>query len=262
LIMLDRSAEGIGWLESALRVVAKLPPSQLREREPWDSVAEQVKVNLAAAYALTGQIDDAHRMLASALTSERTMDFTIRYFKNAIPIYYDAQQQQQELRVIEGLHLAGLRDQLDEDADFGVAPTPDLRENTESPTPVRVPGATTIRTEEMVRLLERRPLILTTAISNPSIPGAILTGLGLGGSLSDEWQTALGKLVGQATQGNKQRAIVVFSYSINRWHSYNLALRLVALGYTNVYWYRGGWEAWDAHDLPKAPLDVQMRPVY
>jgi adenylate cyclase len=29
-----------------------------------------------------------------------------------------------------------------------------------------------------------------------------------------------------------------------RFSGYNLALRLVALGYTRVHWYRGGFEAW------------------
>jgi hypothetical protein len=29
-----------------------------------------------------------------------------------------------------------------------------------------------------------------------------------------------------------------------------LALRLVALGYTNVNWYRGGREAWEVAGLP------------
>jgi rhodanese-related sulfurtransferase len=61
----------------------------------------------------------------------------------------------------------------------------------------------------------------------------------------------LGRLVGIATNGDKQKPIITFAWSINRWHSRNLALRLLALGYTRVYWYRGGWEAWDAHDLPK-----------
>lgn len=34
----------------------------------------------------------------------------------------------------------------------------------------------------------------------------------------------------------------------------NLALRLVAMGYTRVYWYRGGREAWKAAGLPEADL--------
>ena len=56
------------------------------------------------------------------------------------------------------------------------------------------------------------------------------------------------------------RPIVTFATNINRWQSRNLALRLIALGYRHVYWYRGGWEAWDAHDLPMAPLDLQFTP--
>ena len=34
-------------------------------------------------------------------------------------------------------------------------------------------------------------------------------------------------------------------------------MRLVALGYTNVYWYRGGREAWEVADLPETQVDVQ-----
>ena len=112
----------------------------------------------------------------------------------------------------------------------------------------------------MVRLLETKPLILTTAVANSTIPGAIHVNLPNSGNLTDEWQTALARLMDEATNGDKQRSIVTFAYSINRWHSRNLALRLIALGYTNVYWYRGGWEAWDAHDLPKAAVAVQFSP--
>ena len=32
--------------------------------------------------------------------------------------------------------------------------------------------------------------------------------------------------------------------------SYNAALRLDALGYENLYWYRGGIAAWKAANLP------------
>jgi len=37
----------------------------------------------------------------------------------------------------------------------------------------------------------------------------------------------------------------------------NLALRLAALGYTRVYWYRGGREAWEVAGFPEAELNVQ-----
>ena len=129
-----------------------------------------------------------------------------------------------------------------------------------SPTPMTVPGATTIVTEDLVELLKSKPLVLTTSNENPTVPGAILVNIPNVGSLDDEWQAGLRVLVDEATNGDKQRPIVTFAWCINRWHARNLALRLVALGYTNVYWYRGGWEAWDAHDLPKAPLAMQFTP--
>jgi rhodanese-related sulfurtransferase len=262
LIMLERDADAVEWLERGLRAVADQPPSKIAEREPGDFVRENIELYLAAAYALSGRLDDAHAMLASAMSSERTMDFTLRTFLNGIPIYYDAHRQEQERRIAEGFRRAGVRDHLDEQADYHIKSTADLPDKRNGPTPVSVPGATAIRTEEMVQLLQTKPspLVLTTAIANPTIPGAILVNLPNSGNLADEWQTALGKLVGEATNGDKQRPIVTFAYSINRWHSRNLALRLIALGYTNVYWYRGGWEAWDAHDLSKAPLVMQFSP--
>jgi len=262
LIMLGRDADAIGWLERALRAVAEQPASKIAERDPGDFVRENIELYLAAAYAFTGRLDDAHNVLASAMSSERTMDFTLRTFVNGIPNYYDTHRREQERRIAEGLLRAGLRDHLDEQADYHIESTADLRDKRNGPTPVSVPGATTIRTEEMVQLLQTKPspLVLTTATANPTIPGAILVNLPNSGNLADEWQTALGKLVGEATNGDKQRSIIAFAYNINRWHSRNLALRLTALGYTNVYWYRGGWEAWDAHNLAKAPLVMQFSP--
>jgi hypothetical protein len=43
-----------------------------------------------------------------------------------------------------------------------------------------------------------------------------------------------------------------------RFEGRNLALRLVALGYTQIYWYCGGREAWEVNGLPETNLDVQQ----
>jgi adenylate cyclase len=262
LTMLGREADAIEWLQRGMRVSRELTTTQIAEREPWDTVIEDTKLTLAAAYALTGQSDDAHAMLASAMSSQRSMDYTVRSFLHSIPVYYDAHRQEQERRLIQGMRLAGLRDHLDEQADFHVPSGAYLRDVVDEPTPVSVPGGTTIGTDEMQHLIESspKPLVLTTASANPTIPGAIQVNSSNSGKIDDEWQTTLGALVGQATNGDKERPVVAFSYSINHWHSRNLVLRLIALGYKKVYWYRGGWEAWDSHDLPKAPLAVQFLP--
>jgi rhodanese-related sulfurtransferase len=164
------------------------------------------------------------------------------------------------MRIAESLRLAGLREHLDEKANSYVTSIPTLSDNFYSPTPMTVPGATTVVTEDLVELLKAKPLVLTTTNQNPTVPGAILVNIPNAGTLNDEWQGALRVLVDKATNGDKRQPIVTFAWCINRWNSRNLALRLVALGYTNVYWYRGGWEAWDAHDLPKAPLAMQFTP--
>ena len=43
---------------------------------------------------------------------------------------------------------------------------------------------------------------------------------------------------------------MVYCVDANCWLSYNAALRLHALGYENLYWYRGGIAAWKAANLP------------
>ena len=47
------------------------------------------------------------------------------------------------------------------------------------------------------------------------------------------------------------------SFNSERFDGHHLAVRLVALGYTNVYWYRGGREAWEVAGLPETEVDVQ-----
>jgi rhodanese-related sulfurtransferase len=39
------------------------------------------------------------------------------------------------------------------------------------------------------------------------------------------------------------------------WLSYNAALRAIALGYTNVMWYRGGIASWRTAEGPMAQSD-------
>jgi adenylate cyclase len=217
---------------------------------------------LASAYAWLDRLEDAKRTLGIALRSPLLMDLTVRSLLADIPRFDDPARIAQRRRFVDGLRRAGLRNQLDEDADSGVPSDAMLRafEWGDSPTPMTVPGGTTVRTAELERLLaERKPLVLTTASTNPSIPGAILIDQFNSGSLDDVWQARLQRMMQELTGGDLHKPVVTFAYDINRWYSRNLALRLIALGYTDVYWYRGGWETWDAHGLPEVPVALMMR---
>ena len=59
------------------------------------------------------------------------------------------------------------------------------------------------------------------------------------------------------TKGDPTVPIVAVGFSSERFDGRNLALRLVALGYTDVRWYRGGREAWEVHELPEEPSTMQ-----
>jgi adenylate cyclase len=61
----------------------------------------------------------------------------------------------------------------------------------------------------------------------------------------------------ELTKGNFSVPIVAVGWNSERFDGWNLALRLVALGYTQVYWYRGGREAWEVNGLPETDLAAQ-----
>ena len=140
----------------------------------------------------------------------------------------------------------------DEDADFGVAPTRALRlADHAAPTPRELPGARTIRTPQLRAWLERdapaRPLLIDVVggSGHETIPGALwLPGTGRGSSFSDDLQAWFGRTLETLTLRNRARPLVFFCAGTHCWLSYNAALRATALGYREVYWYRGGIEAW------------------
>jgi len=273
LIQVGRSAEAIGVLERVLALEPqggiaaknKGAPLSLGQSSLSSDQANWALLYLASAYALSDRLDDARRTLALALRSTTLMEVTVRSLLSGVRSFDDPALIPQERRIADGLRRAGLRDHLDEDADSHIPSDGALHpfENTYGPTPMTVPGGTTVRTAEVERLLaERKPLVLTTASANPSLPGAIFIQISqtyFSGSFDDVWQAQLKRMMQGLTGGELQKPIIVFAFDINRWNSRNLALRLIALGYTQVYWYRGGWEAWDAHDLPKAPVVLQLR---
>jgi hypothetical protein len=58
-------------------------------------------------------------------------------------------------------------------------------------------------------------------------------------------------------RGDRSMPVVTMAWNADRFSGRNLAFRLVALGYTNVIWYRGGREAWEVAGLPETEVVVQ-----
>jgi adenylate cyclase len=243
-LMLGRYQDAIGFLQRSLAIN---PEAGL----PWSYRM------LAAAHARTGQIDEAKRWLAASV---RLWPYgTVRAVypeELSSPVYVRQMADHQA-----ALSLAGARDHADEDADFGVPVDGSLHSEVAGRTPKDAPGARTIRTADLVLLLaDAKPLVIDT-VSNSwgrSIPGAVgLRFSGLGGSFADEAQDRLRGKMAELTAGDLQRPVVAVGWNSERFDGRNLALRLVALGYTQVHWYRGGREAWEVAEQPETELAVQ-----
>jgi hypothetical protein len=68
---------------------------------------------------------------------------------------------------------------------------------------------------------------------------------------TDAAQNRLRTKLRALTHGDFNRPIVAVGWNAERFNGRNLALRLAALGYKQVYWYRGGREAWEVHGMPE-----------
>ena len=101
------------------------------------------------------------------------------------------------------------------------------------------------------------PLLIDVLGGNQtvSLPGAVWArGAGLGVSTSDGVQQRLNPVLADLTRGDKTKPIAFFCLSKTCWLSHNTAVRAVALGYTNVIWYRGGRNAWIAAGGAMVPV--------
>ena len=241
----DNSA---AWFARSLAADPDAPPSLRATRYR----------NMSASLALAGRLEEAHR---AAEEAQRLWPFdTVR---SHYPLALDSKALvAHELIFRRGLALAGVRDHAEEDADFGAPPTSVLHTDLGGGTPITAPGATTIRTGELARMLESdvRPIVLETVTHfwGRSIPGAIgLTSVGMGGTLTDGTQERLLRTMVKMLGDDRNRPIVAVGWNSECFDGYNLALRLVALGYTNIRWYRGGREAWEVKGLPETDLSPQ-----
>jgi rhodanese-related sulfurtransferase len=157
----------------------------------------------------------------------------------------------------------GAQGYADEDRDWGVAPTNRLRQPPyHGPTPLTIPGARVARTSQLQAMLAApgSPILIDVLSDegHVTLPGAAwISGIGRGANFLDPVQSLLTQLLARLAGGDKAKPMVFFCASSQCWLSYNAALRAVAAGYSSVYWYRGGVEAWTAAGLPTATAAVR-----
>jgi adenylate cyclase len=244
MMLLGRYDDAIEWEQRALAATPQQFSPSRSQRFQWITIAQ----------TLLGHADDAHRMRAEAEHAWPWL--TVRSSFIWWPLPPAIATRIASFR--DALKDVGMRDHADEDADFGAPSDNIIHQTNWGPTPTTVPGATTIRTPDLARLLtDSTPLVIDTMwnFNGRSLRKAIgLHHVGEGGNLADIAQDRLRRKMQELTKGDLATRIVAVGWSSERFDSRNLALRLVALGYTNVYWYRGGREAWEVANLPETDI--------
>jgi hypothetical protein len=244
LIRVGRSDEAIEWLRAA--------------QQESSGTAPFLNRRLAASYAYAGKLEDARRELREFMKLRPWQ--TLRGMRHsATPLAAAATEWNNE---IAGLAVAGLRDHVSEDADPRLPIDEGLRSgNRFSLTPTGAPGVSVVRTSELKALIDAAangrgepPLLLSTNCTlcfDIDISGAVrVPGEYIRSALDDQARQGLKSWLDRQLNGQTSRRLITFSWNAERWHARNLALELVALGYPNVSWYRGGVEAWDVAGYP------------
>lgn len=132
-----------------------------------------------------------------------------------------------------------------------------------SPTPASVAGAQTIDTAALQRLLGAAPPPLLIDVyrkpwlngqfvgdeAHENIPGSLWLANAGEGAAEARWLDYFAGHLQQASGGDRSRALVIYCKS-DCWLSWNASKRAAALGYTRLYWYRDGIDAWREAGLP------------
>ncbi|PYY83085.1 PQQ-dependent catabolism-associated CXXCW motif protein [Pseudomonas sp. TKO26] len=142
-----------------------------------------------------------------------------------------------------------------------------------SPTPTQVEAAQIIDTQGLQALLQAQPRPLLIDVyrrqwlqgrfidSEPhaNLPGSHWLANTGDGELSPEWQGYFSRYLEQLSAGNRQHPLVFYCRA-DCWLSWNAVKRAAALGYTSLYWYRDGLDAWEAAGLPVVAAQPEAFP--
>jgi PQQ-dependent catabolism-associated CXXCW motif protein len=139
----------------------------------------------------------------------------------------------------------------DEARNWSVPPQATLRASSAigTPTPTTIPGAAVISTGQVAALVaaHQTPYLLLDALERPHemIASAVnVAGAGRDGTMSDTTQSWLAGRLKELAAGRQGIPLIFYCAGPQCWEGYNAALRAREAGYANVYWYRGGLEAW------------------
>lgn len=135
-----------------------------------------------------------------------------------------------------------------------------------SPTPQTVEGARTVTTTELQAQLAKDPRTVLIDVyrrqwlfgqfiedqTHANLPGSVWLANTGDGQLQAPWAAYFRDNLKRLSQGDTEWPLVFYCRS-DCWLGWNAVKRAHAMGYTNLYWYRDGVDAWEQAGLPLQP---------
>ncbi|WP_447592093.1 PQQ-dependent catabolism-associated CXXCW motif protein [Aquipseudomonas campi] len=143
-----------------------------------------------------------------------------------------------------------------------------------SPTPASVEGAETVDTPALQQLLRDEPQVVLIDVfrqqwlnerfiadrpAHTNLPGSAWLANTGDGSLEPRWQTYFEDNLARLSEQRKDRPLVFYCKS-DCWLSWNAIKRARTLGYTRLYWYRDGTDAWQQAGMSLVPAEPVPMP--
>jgi PQQ-dependent catabolism-associated CXXCW motif protein len=139
-----------------------------------------------------------------------------------------------------------------------------------SPTPQRIDGAQIVDTAQLQMLLEQNPEPVLIDVyrrqwlqgrfiedePHANLPGSHWLANTGDGELAQSWMEYFILSLRSLTDGQKDTPLVFYCRA-DCWLSWNAIKRANALGYSHLYWYRDGLDAWLAAGLPVEPAQPE-----
>jgi len=142
-----------------------------------------------------------------------------------------------------------------------------------SPTPASAEVAQTVDTAQVQALLVQQPQALLIDVykrpflngqfiaseAHANLPGSHWLANTGDGQLDAQWAAYFSRHLQRLSDGDRARPIVFYCRS-DCWLSWNAVRRATALGYSRLYWYRDGLDAWEAAGLPVVAASPEVFP--
>lgn len=140
-----------------------------------------------------------------------------------------------------------------------------------SPTPASAEVAKTVDTAQVQRLAKDNALLIDV-YKRPWLNGQFIASEAHAnlpdshwlpntgdGQLDAQWAAYFSRHLERLSAGDRARPIVFYCRS-DCWLSWNAVRRATALGYSRLYWYRDGLDAWEAAGLPVVAATPEVFP--